>query len=415
MAGRSSDDEHRAEQIELEVDDPSLAGAGKATGASAGERPHGEERLVPGGVESAQNVDARNAGECGDGVGAQAVLLVTHADSVRLQDSPMDAVGTAQVQRIDTAHDRASQEDRRATPHPAYDPFLASGNGAHPERRDVARVDPRDGARSAPHATQAGERNQGAREERGGVAGSEPNTLPPDLDGAHADRGSRAGEAGRSSASPGQGIQNGERERESAAARVATGRPPVDEGPAATLTEQRDSRVRDDARSELLATRPDESWVEASEHGGAHTGRGVGGVGGGGAAGSGGGRGEGGHARAYGPGGGDYDALDTSDARYQRWFLDQSARVERHLVFPRERMLAMDQGISVYRVLVNRDGTVRGVPELIHSSGFDDLDRAALVALLQSFPFGPVPDAVMGTHATLRLVMPIKFSNPMVH
>ena len=96
----------------------------------------------------------------------------------------------------------------------------------------------------------------------------------------------------------------------------------MDEGPAATLALEA-SRVRDDTDAERLAGQLVQSVVDASERGGPERGEGVGGVGGSGAPGSGGGRGEGGRAAPHGPGGGDFAALDTSSARYRRWYLRQ--------------------------------------------------------------------------------------------
>ncbi|MEZ4251883.1 MAG: hypothetical protein R3B99_27035 [Polyangiales bacterium] len=43
----------------------------------------------------------------------------------------------SQIQRIDTARERVSRRTG-ATPNPDDDPFLASGEGTHRERRPVA-------------------------------------------------------------------------------------------------------------------------------------------------------------------------------------------------------------------------------------------------------------------------------------
>jgi outer membrane biosynthesis protein TonB len=49
-------------------------------------------------------------------------------------------------------------------------------------------------------------------------------------------------------------------------------------------------------------------------------------------------------------------------------------------------MLAMDQGTSIYVLVFNRDGSLAGHPRLVRSSGFDDLDDAALTALTSAVP-----------------------------
>src|SRR5690606_20917864 len=214
--------------------------------------------------------------------------------------------------------------------------------------------------------------------------------------------------------SPGVGILGGEGTRRSEAAHVAHARPPVDRGPAATQSDAIDPRIRDEDDAELLARSMMQGWVESTTRSGPRAGEGSGGVGGGGTAGSGGGTREGGRAASYGPGDGRFDALDTSDARYRRWFLASRRRVHDALRFPRERALAMDQGVSIYSVVVRRDGTLASPPHLVRSSGFDDMDRAALAAIREATPFAPLPDDLAPERDELRIRLPIEFSNPMV-
>jgi TonB family protein len=156
------------------------------------------------------------------------------------------------------------------------------------------------------------------------------------------------------------------------------------------------------------------SWVEATARTGAVPGPGRGGVAGGGTPGTGGGTREGGRATTYGPGDGRYGALDTRDARYRRWFLTQRRRVEDAVRFPRERALRMDQGTSIYSVVVRRDGTLASTPRLVRSSGFDDMDRAALGAIEAVTPFAPLPDDLAPGLSEVRVRLPVEFSNPMV-
>lgn len=377
-----------------------VPGEGPAT--TGGSVPDTEaSRLTPGGAHALdQNVDAPDPGVGGDGWGAiEVVLLVPHEDAITLTDAPWNAIGPSQTSRIDVADDRATFEDRRATPHPSDTPFVASGPGEHAERRPVATLDAREGARIAPSPSTAGMRTD-ARE---GVGDGSTETHVGALDRER---------TGAESDSPGVGIVGGEGARSSEAARVATGRPAVDPGTASTTAETRD-RTRDDTDAELLASRLLESFVESSRRAGAREGEGVGGRDTPGAPGSGGGREAGGHARALGTGDGGFEALDTSDARYRRWLLDEQRRLDRAMVFPRARALAMDQGTSVFRVTLRRDGSMVGSPRLIRSSGFSDLDAAARVAI-ESGSFAPLPEEIAPGSERVTITLPLEWSNPMV-
>jgi TonB family protein len=137
-------------------------------------------------------------------------------------------------------------------------------------------------------------------------------------------------------------------------------------------------------------------------------------VGGGGAPGVGGSRGEGGRARPDGPGGGAYASLDTRDARYHRWYLSLVRRVREHLEFPHARMVAMDQGLSVFRFVVRPDGQLVGRPTLVRSSGFSDFDAAARVAIERAAPFPPLPPELVEGVDRHTVRMTIEHSNPMV-
>ncbi len=347
----------------------------------------------PGGFQSVQNVDAPDRGEGGESTGAVAfVLLVSGAHRTLLQDSPTNASGPSQIQRIRTSVERSSWENRRATPNPRDDPFLASGEGRHRERRPVARVDARSGVRTAPGVSAGGGAST-AVDARGALSASQ--------------------HVGAEAESPGRGILAGAGRRSSVAARVARGRPPVDEGPAATLARY-SGRVQDDTDAELLAGRLLQSVVDASDRRGPAPGSGRGGAGGGGEPGSGGGVGEGGRAAPYGPGTGAFPALDTSDARYERWYLEQRRRIQEALRYPRERALAMDQGTAVYRLTVARDGTLVGSPRRLRSSGFADFDAAAVAAIRRAAPFSALPTALAPGRRRVSIDLSIEFSNPMV-
>ncbi len=389
--------------------------ANGTVGAHArGTRPTSGDPSVPGGVRSAQNLDAADRGQGGDGVGPErGILMLDVAHDVLLFDSPLNNLAAAQTQRIRTSRSRATLEHRRATPNPNDDPFLASGDGDHRERRPVRATDAAEGARVAPVASVLGgapsePRPGSVAAATAGAAGLEGGEPTPG--GAAAASGTTAG----AEPSPGQGILGGRGSRRSEAARVAHGRPSVDRGPAATQAEAQDARIRDDSDAESLARAMMQSWVESTAHTGPRRGVGTGGVGGGGEAGVGGGREEGGRAATYGPGDGRYAALDTRDARYRRWFLESRRRIQRALTFPEARALAMDQGTAVFSIVVRRDGSLAGAPSLVRSSGFDDMDAAAIRAIRAATPFAPLPDDLAPELARLTLRLPVDFSNPMV-
>ncbi len=347
------------------------------------------------------------------------ILLLPHDDLITLQDSALNSNDGAQSQRIRTASSRATREDRRATPNPNDNPWLASGEGVHPERRPLSARDAREGARIAPASTTAGAASDvrssragsvaaiGSAPDRAGHAGASAAQHPGEA-------GERAERAGAAEASPGVGIAHGRGERASEAARVAHGRPPVDQGPAATNAALRDPRVRDDQDAELLAAQMVESWVESSRRSGPHDGEGRGGVGGGGAPGVGSGEGPGGLARPHGTGHGRHTSLDTSDRRYHRWYLSLKRRVQERLTFPRARMIAMDQGVTIYRLDVAPDGHLAGQPRLVRSSGFADFDQAALTAIVEAAPFAPLPPELSSGVERHSVRMAVEHSNPMV-
>jgi hypothetical protein len=399
--------------VDFDVEAAAEEVPGEIAGAHLGEPAIAE----PGGARSPQNVETDHAGGGGDRTGSRDfILLVSRPDSITLQDTVMNAAGTSQFQRIDTSSERATRDRRRATPNPADTAFLASGDGVHRERRPVAPTDARTGALVAPAASIEGARaidRLGAPGARGAIAergGPETSGGEGDPNGAEIPRAE-----GGPRSSPGVGILNGAGSRASQAASVAHGRPVVDEGPAATDAELVDPAIRDRTNAEQLASRLVQSLVDSSERTAPEHGPGSGGVGGPGAPGSGQGSEEGGRAAAHGPGRGDYAALDTSDSRYLRWYRQVRRSVYDHLSFPRARMLAMDQGLSVHRVRVRRSGALAGPVQLQHESGFDDLDEAAKRAIEAAAPFPPLPEGLSPGLDVHTLVITVEHSNPMVH
>jgi len=355
--------------------------------------------VLPGGPTSASALDMdQSEGRGGEAAAAErSALLFSFASPLTLQDTELNNFAVNQTQRIETSSTRATQEERRATPNAADAVFLASGAAGHHERRKPALTDAREGAPRHLQREAALASTQVASGER-----TSERAL------------ALSAQAPASAESAARGILLGGGARPSLAARVAHARPNVDRGPAATPAESLEPRVRDDVDAELLAASLQRSIVDSSTQRAAKPGPGYGGseseLGGLSSQ----GLGRGARALPYLPGPGDGSALDTSDARYVRWFTDQRKRVQDELIFPRPRALAKDQGVSIYRVVVRRDGGLSGSPHLVRSSGYADFDQAAVVAIQRAVPFSPLPDRLLPESADVTVLIPIAFSNPMV-
>lgn len=345
---------------------------------------------------SALDVDAREGRGGSAAREERTLLLFSFASPLTLQDTDLNNVRENQVQRIATSPLRATQEERRATPHAAAAFYLASGQRGHEERRAPAESDALRGAETDALAPRS-------------EASPEPRPSPQLGDTRETQHGRAQTEHVRTP----RGIARGRGRRAQLAAQVAFARPNVDQGPAATPAEALDAKVRDNQDAELLAAIMQRSIVDASAQralargagsGGSEQGPGV----------SQAGEGQGARARPYLPGPGNASALDTADKRYVRWFVEQKQRVQEQLVFPLQRALAKDQGTSIYRVVVRRDGGLATAPRLVRSSGFSDFDEAAVAAIRRALPFTPLPEQLAPGEADLSLLIPVAFSNPMV-
>jgi TonB family protein len=325
----------------------------------------------------------------------RALLLFSFVSPLTLQDTDLNNVQQNQVQRIATSPLRATQEERRATPNPDQALFLASGRTGHQERRAPTEHDAQQGGHSAARTPQ----REARPEPRPRLVASAP-TLASE----------RAQNEGLRTP---RGIARGQGRSAQLEAAVQFARPNIDQGPAATPAEMNDAKVRDNQDAELLAAALQRSIVDSSTQRAARQAAGIGGE-----SGTQGlsqeGNERGARARPYLPGPGNASALDTSDKRYVRWFLEQKERVQNELVFPLPRALAKDQGVSIYRIVVRRDGRLADAPRLVRSSGFRDFDEAAVVAIRRALPFSPLPEQLISGEDDLPLLIPVAFSNPMV-
>jgi TonB family protein len=363
--------------------------------------------VAPGGLTSRSTLDRAGAeARGGDGAAPEdGLLLFSFPSTVTLTDAELNNFDKSQTHRLRTAEDRASLEQRRATPRPTDAVFLATGTGRHEERRKPSLHDSAQGGlrgelvpRSEPRIARSQDLSTGPQQSADLPAPTAQRPQPASLPRPKKSRGIVAGRG----------------QQATSTAQVATARPNVDRGPAATTAPLSDERVRDDVDAELLAARLERSFVEASMQRAARSAQGVGGEEGAGVGLGNSPAGDGARALPYMPGEGSDGVLDTSDARYVRWFTDLRARVQNALVFPQERALAMDQGTTIYRVVVGRDGRMKAAPKLVRSSGFADLDRAAISAILEAAPFAPLPLELLPQQGEVAILMPIQFWNPMI-
>lgn len=317
-------------------------------------------------------------------------LLIAELATADLRSTPWNATAFSQLQRIRTAAQNSSYENRRATPHPDDAVMLSSGNGQQEDR-----------ARRGTNAFGAGTQS----ETSDSVRATEP--APP----TSRDRtGVRT--AGGSTPSPAELTQATSRQESSRRLQAATRRPDLDLANASTLATNR-ARAADNINAANLAATLVESWVDATDRraSGQQDGQGAGG-----GAGSGTATGRlrvGGNATAYAPGSGQLGALNTESPVFIAWLGEQKRKVSRVLHYPLERALALDQGRTVYRVRLLANGTLASPPHLVRSSGFEDLDEAARQAIEGSAPFSALPAELLQGKPGISVLFPVEFSNPM--
>jgi len=354
---------------------------------------------VAAGGDTVPRIDTGAPGRGGSGAArAAAIHLDDRDEEVRLSPDLLSRLDRDQQQRLRTAQDRASWEDRRATTNPMELTFLATGTGARLERRPLADIDPSRGALSARAAAIAGG-NPGASER------------PRGDDASRTDVGAAA--QGARAASPGTGVDDGKPLADHrVAADVARGRPSVTEA-TVTVPATAHARPRDNVDSEQEVATTVQALVHASTAGGA-IGEGNGGTGGGGAPGAGGGLVPGSHPRPLGTGEGDWFDLNSTDPRLVGYFRKIHAKVDPLWAdaFPRSAMLDLKQGTVILEVTIERDGRARVAWPPIRPSGIDEFDRNCAAALRKASPFEPIPRE-LGMQ-TLRIRAPFVASNPIV-
>lgn len=341
-----------------------------------------------GAAPTAQNLDAPREGGADDDGAREVITLVSRVDTMTLTSTVTNAAEANQIQRIRTARDRATPWQGRATPNPEEAPFLASGEGTRRERRTPDPRDAAEGARSPAPRSAAGERAGGAQTTADWAAPT-----------------SRAGTtsaAGRETASAGAGVSLGSGRVVTTRADVAHARPALDRGPPTLHAPTIYELPRDTVDSEALTARLSQSFVDTSRRAAAREGEGAGG---------GSGRDDAGRSAPVAPGPGRDGTLDLSSARYRTFYLALRREVERNLSFPRERAVRLDQGHAVFRITLRRDGSLARAPELVRSTGFDDLDAASRRAIERA-RFEAVPSELQPGAPTVTIRLAIESRNP---
>jgi len=354
--------------------------------------PDASRPVVPireGSTREAPNLDNDGATTGGTGLRDLPTWLLDESQRLTLQESVRNASDESQVQRIDTSFDRSSQENRRASRSPADATYLATDTGSLQTRVDTGRRDPAPGLRVP---TNAGTHD--------------PGTSPQD---AFAQQQAGAGTRGEHTRDVERGRADTRGTTHAAAARQRTARPDVDHGPPATLASDF-GRVQDNRNAELRAAQLVQAFVQSGSAGGQRA-DGPGGRDVGGSPGNGNNGAPGGRSAVRGSSG----QAEAGGERYTRWYVEQRARITRALVFPRERQLNLDQGTTVLRLSIGRDGGLLEAPRMLRSSGFGDLDQAALAAVLESAPLSPLPPEIAPGLDRISLTVPVEFWNPTVH
>jgi TonB family protein len=387
-------------ELAIEIELPVLSEG--ALLADVEKDPVGEPPRPMGGT-TVPRIDTGAAGHGGNGkTKTPAIHLDDRDEDVRLSPDLLTRLDRDQQQRLKTASDRASWEDRRATTNPMELTFLATGTGHHAERREPSPADPSRGAQRAAGASRTG-----------GDLGARDSALLVTAGDAAARREPGASHNGSLIASPGAGVNTapaGADHRTSAD--VALGRPMVTTG-SVTVPASARSRPHDDVDTDQEVATKVQSLVQASTAGGVF-GDGVGGTSGGGDPGAGGGPNAGSHPRPLGPGDGDWFDLETNDPRLVDYFRKIHKKVDPLWAnaFPKSAMLELKQGMVILEFTIDPDGTAHVLWPPVRPSGIDEFDRNCADALRRAKNFGPLPAALGRT--PLRVRAPFVAMNPIV-
>lgn len=347
--------------------------------AAAGVEAHEPSALPPplevtSGGRRAPRPDLTVAGRGGERTSAErATNLASSIDPIALERDPATRRDRSQVSRLRTAWERASHDDRRATPTPMELTFLATGAGRVRARRDYSPTDPARGILSGERASTPGSRAGGyGASDSGAGAGAAPGGPV----------------AGSDAFRYGQGAPDGGDEQEfHAAARVLFARPLVPTARAAVPSEQR-GRPSDTLDSSQEVASRVSSLMHASSAGG-EPGPGVGGEAGGGVPGAFGSRGLGSRSSPSGAGFGRDFSDDPGFAGYEG-ALRKKLKSVLAKSFPEWAIEQGRGGRVIFEMTLRADGSPTGV-RLVRPSGIDEYDANVLKAVRAVASFGRLP------------------------
>lgn len=379
-----------------EVELPELSAHGLAGPAELEATPREEPAVGPLGGERTPRPDLDHPGKGGTVEASERALnLADSVDGLSLDRDPQNRLDRSQVQRLRTGTERASWDDRRATPNPMELSFVASGTGQLALRRPAADRDPSRG-------TSVG----GVASDRGGAVGG-----PATEDGSGAERPAGADASGTEREVAALGTHSGAAGRDfRRSARVMLARPMVPSARAAVPALQK-SRPNDDADSSQDVANAVSSLIHASTAGG-RAGAGVGGESGPGKPASGGPSGPGSRSAPSGTGPG--TLLDVgADSGVIGWFRGVERKVEPfwRKAFPDWAIADGRSGLVTVTLVIQRDGSLSSAA--VHrSSGIDEFDRNVVAALRRAAPFGPLPAKLLPGPQVMR--MTFDATNPAV-
>lgn len=313
-----------------------------------------------------------------------ATNLASSIDPIALERDPETQRDRHQVSRLHTAWQRASRDDRRATPEPMELTFLATGPGHVRARRAYAQRDPAKGVLSGDVASSIGSR-------LGGQGAADTGAEPAAAWGGPV--------AGSDAVRLGQGARDGRDAQEfHASARVLFARPLVPKARAAVPTEAR-GRPNDTLDSSQEVSAKVSALLQASSAGG-EVAPGVGGEVGGGVPGAFGSSGLGSRSSPSGAGFGPDFADDPGFAGYSRALRSQLSRVLAK-AFPDWAVEQGRGGHVIFDLTLRADGKPTAV-RLVRPSGIGEYDDNVLRIVSAVTTFGRLPEG-FGTPAQFRV------------
>jgi TonB family protein len=372
-----------------------------------------EDAVVPGGGHGPTRPDTGVRGRGGQAaVSESAVNLADRDDHLTLSRELTSRLDRDQLQRLETARERASHDDRRSSREPMNLVFLATGAGSLEERHPHALTNPSRGALRAPAFAQLGASSNGGSDGPEVPTSGKSMRDQPDDALAWFQVGLDGRPLGKAAASPGLGVYRAVSALDHRrSARVATGRPLVTRAAPSVAADQ-SGRPRDNVDSDQEVASTLQALVHASTAGGA-LGEGQGGTEGRGPAASGGQVGTGSRAEPMGSGPGAFLAQGGQDpylSAYRRSVIAKIYPLWEN-AFPKSASYEGKQGRAIVAMTIYADGHVDDV-RLARASGVPEFDVNVQSAVRRAAPFEAFPASIPGP--SMRWSITFDMNNPAV-